>query len=170
MFFNRGNMINNMTPDQVMSKITLAQKNGDKKSEAIHRLILAKIHLENNNPDQALHEARQAGSIFRSRNNIIGDASTTLIQAQAALMKGQTGMAKNHYQNALNAYKRSGDQNGEALAHMGLAAVLFELNPINNINKVKNHLNQAIFTYQKLKDYKSMTDAKEILKAFEGQG
>lgn len=165
MFGNLNGMVSNMTLDQAQGKALMAQKTGDRKSEAIHRLLAAKILVEEGQPGEAKNQAQMALAIFQGLKNRIGEASSLLITAQGDYLLGNFPAAQRGYEGALELYSKSGDLTGEAVAHLGLAAVFFDDPMKRDVVKVKNHLNQAIRIYQRLGDYQSQRAAAEMLRA-----
>jgi tetratricopeptide (TPR) repeat protein len=164
MFDNLNRMISSMPLDQAMEKASAAQRLGDKKSEALYRLLIAKMHLEEGSLDQCASEARAAIVIFRAIKNLIGEASCILILAQSEYLRGNFSKAQADYETALAIYNKSGDLTGEALTHLGLAAVHFDNPARKDPSKVKEHLNKAMVIYQRLGDFQSQKSVMEMLK------
>lgn len=163
MFGNFNGAVSGMTLEQAAQKIQMAQKTGDLKTEAIHRLISGKIYLETGRFREALYEAGTAMDIFIKAKNIIGQASCHLMLGQAYYSNGAFGDSEKSYNDALALYKKFGDQNGQAVAHLGLAAVYFDNPAKPDIKKVKSHLSEAVVLYQRLGDYNQSQSAKQLL-------
>ncbi len=163
-----GGGVSGMTLEQALSRVQLAQKNGDRKNEAIHRLIMGKIFLESGCSGEALREAQQALSLFREIKNTIGEASCQLLAGQIHYLEGKFPLALKTFEEAMAIYKRFGDQAGQALVHSALAAVYFDNPAGQDMNKVTKHLNEAIFLYQKVGDYQSRQSAIQTLKMCQG--
>ena len=158
-----GGAVGGMTLEQALARVQLAQKSGDRKNEAIHRLIMGKIYLEKNQPTDAANQSAQALTLFRAVKNTIGEASCHLVTGQALYLNGKFPGARKAYQDALAIYKRFGDQAGQALSHTALAAIHVDDPARPDVAKARKHLEEAVALYQKVGDFQSRQSAAKLL-------